>query len=278
MAKPDRVNKAYQEFFGFLPPSELKTEWEELFLEWLIFDYKQTGRMTFLTEYVLKNPDKLEKQVISQFEQIVKTHFYSMFEIQEIKKGEWFILEDIFSGKTYQVYEKKGTLIIKGKGAIPGRIAEVNGCWYLVGANPIHFPVAYTDKFKENVKKMKIKNYSPRDTVELLIAHESGEQRSPPRLTKKQIKNKRKKLKKIYEKNVSKYGLGLSFEKLIEEVYKEDRVSVLDFFRNLIKKGLTEEFFLEKMKVLEDIWNYFPHKCLNDLSPIEAYNKVKEAE
>lgn len=273
--KPHEVDRAYKKFFGILPFDRLKTEWEELFLEWLIFDYKQKTGTSFLLEYILRNPDQLDDKTINQFSQIAKTHIYSMFEIKEIKKGEWFVLEDIHTGETYKVYEKKGTSTIQGPGTIPGRIAKVDDNWYLVGANSVYLPITHTQRAKMHMRNMKIKKYSPKDTVELLMASENKSQEYPPTVTKKQIRNKRKELRKDYEKNVKKYNLSLSFDELIKEIYEEDRVNVLDFWKGLTKKGLNEKFLFEKIQILQDIWNYFPHKYLNNLSPAEVYSKMR---
>lgn len=276
MTKPGVVDEAYREFFGPLPVDQLQTEWEELFLEWLAFDYKQKGSSTFLVEYILRNPDNLDAKRINQFEQISRSQFYSMFEIQEINKGEWFILEDLHAGKIYKVLENTGTTILKDKGSIPGRIAKVDGNWYLVGANSVYFPITHTQRSKKHMREIKITNYSPKDTVELLMAHDQNPPVPPEMVTKKQIKNKRKQLKQVFEDNVEKYHFNLSFDDLINEIYQENRVNILDFWKSLTKKGLAEKFLYEKPKILQDIWNYFPHKHLNDLSPIEAYMKMKK--
>lgn len=127
MTTPAEVDEAYQQFFGPLSVDQLKTEWEELFLEWLIFDYRKLGGASFLIKYILQNPDHLDGKTMKQFEQIAQTQLYSMFEVQKIKRGEWFIVEDLHTGRTYQVYEKTGTLHIQSRGTIPGRIANVDG-------------------------------------------------------------------------------------------------------------------------------------------------------
>lgn len=276
MAKPAEVDNAYREFFGPLSVDQLQKEWEELFLEWLIFDYKQKGGTTFLVEYILRNPDKFDAKKINQFEQISRSQIYSMFEILEIKKGELFILEDIHTGKTYQVYDKKGTSSIKHLGTIPGRIAKVDGRWYLVGANSVYFPITHTQRSKKIMRKIKITNFSPKDTVEQLMEHEQNPPAPPELVTKKQVKNKKKQLKQVYEENAEKYHFSLTFDDLINEIYQENRVNVLDFWKSLTKKGLAEEFLYEKPEVMQDIWNYFPHKHLNGLSPIEAYTEMKK--
>jgi len=277
MTKPGKVDEAYQEFFGSLPVNQLQKEWEELFLEWLTFDYKQKGGTTFLVEYILRNPDNFDAEKIGQFEQISRSQFYSMFEIKEINKGEWFILEDLHTGKIYKVLENTGTTILKDRGSIPGRIAKVDGNWYLVGANSVYFPLTHTQRSKKYMRKFKITNYSPKDTVELLMEHDKNLPAPPEAVTKKQIKNRRKQLKQDFEENAEKYNFSLSFDALISEIYQENRANVLDFWKSLTKKGLSEKFLYEKPEVMQDIWNYFPHKCLNGLSPVEAYVKMKES-
>lgn len=276
MIHPDEVDLAYKQFFGMLPFSELKSEWEELFLEWLIFDFKTLKRTSFLAEYVLKNPDKLDNKALDQFKQIVETQFYSQFEIQKIKRGQLITVEDLFTAETYTIYEKKGSERLSERGILPGRIAKVDEKWYLVGANSVYFPITYTERAKRNIREIKIKNFSPKDTIELLM---SQEQSSPPTIsmpTAEELQEKRKSLKEEYGKVAKKFGAALLVNELIEEIYKEERVNVLDFWKSLEKKGLKFEVLVENTELLQDIWNYFPHKCLKDLSPIEVFTKFSK--
>ncbi|MCL4419368.1 hypothetical protein M1146_04675 [Patescibacteria group bacterium] len=276
MAKPAEVDAAYKQFFGSLPFSELKPEWEELFSEWLIFDYKTSPGMSFLIEYILKNPSNINKELLDQLEQVAKTQIYSQFEILAIHRGQWIRLEDLFTGKVYTVYENKGSETLPGKGIIPGRIAEYEQKWYSVGANSVYFPIMHTERAKTHMRKLRIKNFSPRDTVELLRSHEEY----PPVLisvpTKNELEEKRKSLKIKYEKIAKKFAVILSFNDLIGEIYKEKRVNVLDFWKGLERKGLKMEMLIENSKLFQDIWNYSPHRCLNNLSPIETFIKFNK--
>lgn len=277
MTKPRAVDEAYFKFFGHLPVEQLPTEWEELFLEWLVYDYKQASGATFLAEYILRNPDRLDNDSLDRLRQISLSQIYSMFEILEINRGNWFILEDLQTGKVYRVYEKTGTSTIDRPGTIPGRIALVNNRWYLVGANSVYYPITHTPRAKKIMRKMKTNNYSPKDTVELLKAHEQKNPQ-PPAVNKKQIEKKKLELRQDYEKKSGKYQLALSFDDLIGEIYQENRVNIIDFWRSLTKKGLTEEFLFKELQLLQDIWNYFPHKYVGGLSPVEAFNKMKADE
>ncbi|MDO8657791.1 MAG: hypothetical protein Q7K55_03560 [Candidatus Levybacteria bacterium] len=276
MKKPVEVDRAYTQVFGSLPFSDLKQDWEELFLEWLIFDYKLSSGATFLIEYVLRNPDKLSEGTLNQFEQIVKTQFYSQFEILNIKKGEWVEVENLFTGKVYKVSEKKGSETLSEKGVIPGRIAKVEGKWYLVGANSIYFPITHTERAKKNMRKLKIKNFSPKDTIKLLRSQEKSSFEPIKIPTKRELKEKRKKLKEEYEVVIEKFKATLLFADLVEAIYKEERVNVLDFWKNLEKSGLKFEMLIENTSLFQDIWNYFPHKCLGNKSPIEIFAEFKE--
>ncbi|MBI3385232.1 hypothetical protein HY030_03525 [Candidatus Gottesmanbacteria bacterium] len=196
MKKPSETDSAYKQFFGSLPFSELKPEWEELFLEWLIFDFKRSIGPSFLIEYVLRNPDNLNKKTLDQFEQIAKTQFYSQFEIVEIQKGQWIRLEDLFTGYIYKVYEKKGSEVLADRGVIPGRLGKVDDKWYLVGANSVYFPLTYTERAKKHMREFKVKNFSPKDTVELLRFSEKQLPQAVSVPTKRELEEKRKSLKK----------------------------------------------------------------------------------
>lgn len=273
MTEPDVVDQAYLDFFGSLDPHDLKQEWEDLFLEWLIFDYRQEGSVSFLHKYVLKNPAKLAEKKLNIFTQTAETNHYSNFEILQIKRGEWLMLEDIFTGKKYKVYEKKGSRQLPNKGTVPGRIAKINGKYYLVGANSVFFPITHTERSKKLMREGNFNKFSPRDTVDLLRNH--NKHSPPPVLTKKEIKAKKKKLEAKYNKIAKKYNIALAFEDLIDSIYKEEYDHVTDFWNNLVKNFIKEEVFNKHLQLFQDIWNHFPHKFLNGKSPAELYTESK---
>lgn len=213
---------------------------------------------------------------LDQFEAVVKTQFYSQFEIFAIKRGQWMRLEDLLTGKTYTVYEKKGSETLPGRGVLPGRIAQFEQKWYLVGANSVYFPMTYTERAKRNMKKFKIKNFSPKDTIELLMDQEKHPQDPIPIPDKKELEEKRKSLKEEYESAAKKCKVTFSFDDLVMEIYNEKKTNVLDFWKAFGKRGLKFEVVVENIQLLQDIWNYFPHKCLKNLSPIEVFAKFNK--
>lgn len=119
LTKPNEFERALHEFF----PSEdevdqASEEIRSYFIEWLIFEYKQTSSATFLAEYVLKNPDLLDGQTISQFRQIAETQWYSDFQIIKIRRGSHIKIEDVFTGKKYDVFDKLGSENLTPEGLI----------------------------------------------------------------------------------------------------------------------------------------------------------------
>lgn len=273
-AKPEEMNNAFKDFFGSIPPQETPEEVQVLFGEWLIFEYRNKQGTTFLAEYILKNPGRLSSSVINQFEQIIKTDIYSEFQILSIDPP-FLKIDDIVTGKIYKIYDKKGSQDIQKKGLIRARIARVDNNWYFVGANPILIPMVYTTRMKKILKREKLTHPSLEDTKEMLINHYINPPPPPQILTKDEIANKRRELKNLFDKAERKYRTTMTYEKLSKAIYEEDRVNVLDFWKALTKKGLSEEFLFNEIQLLQDIWNYLPHKCLNDQSPIEVFAKLK---
>src|SRR3990167_2378260 len=92
----------------------------------------------------------------------------------------------------------------------------------------------------------------------------------------KKLEKIRKDLRKKYEKTKRKYQVKLSFDGVLKLIYEEDRqIAMGDFWQMLIKKGIPEKFFFQNTQLFQDICNSFPHKILNDKSPIEMFNELK---
>ncbi len=276
--KPAETETAQKQFFSafdfpFNPKDEDNIR--GLFLEWLIYDFCQAGGSTFFIEYVLRNPDRLPAEKLNELEQIAKTHFYSEFEIKRIGSG-YFDLEDIATGEIYRVFDKKGSENAQyGKGLLRCRLAKVNNQWYFVGANPIFLTMVYTSRMKKILRKDRKIKFTVRDTVDLLINHNQGTTESPPVLTSEQLAQKRQELEASFNKAKENYHTAMSFSQIKEKSNQENGVNVLDFWQRLAKKGLSEEFIFNEIQLLQDLWNYLPHKCLNGHSPAEMYAKLK---
>lgn len=273
--KPAEMDRAKQEFFHTITPPDEKIK--ELFAEWLIFDFKQAYGTSFFAEYLLKNPDNLSKKKLEVLDQIYKTNIYSEFQILSLKPDHYLDTEDILTGKTYRIFDKKGSSNSTNRGALRGRIGCVNGKWYFVGSNPLYFPIIYTPRMKNILRKEKLMVVTVKDSANILLKQNKEPLKPPEILSAKQLKEKQIELRKRYISAIKKYKVTMSFSRISEEIYREDRVNVLDFWEGLTKKGLTKEFFFHELQLLQDLWNYLPHKCLNGNSPVELYSRLKRA-
>jgi len=275
-AKPFEIEHALKEFFGKDRPAKDEEELVyPLFNEWLINDFRQINGGSFLAEYCVVNPDNLDEVTRKRLEQVVETAYYSMFELQGAKPGYSVTVEDLESGKKMTVWDAKGSFG-PDKGLIYARAAKVEGKWIFTGANPMYLPITHTERAKKFIKEtLKNKKFSPKDTWEL-IKDQRKQKPLPPKLSKDGIEKLRKDLRKKYEKTKRKYQVKLSFDGVLKLIYEEDRqIAMGDFWQMLIKKGIPEKFFFQNTQLFQDIWNYFPHKILNDKSPIEMFNELK---
>ena len=276
--KPVEVDRALIEFFGAMPEKPYKDEnIEPMFWEWMVFEFKQTNGPNFITEYVLKNPDSLAKAELTKVEQAAQTFYFSEFEIVGVVSGSYMLLEDIFTGDKYKVYDRLGSSNIAGRGMLMARIAKIEEKWHLVGANPVHLPLTYTPRVKKMLRRDN-DGFRPsvKDAATMLIRQETNPTKLPRPVSKEEIRRKRKKLKGSYEKAAMKHRVTLAFDQFLVEIYNENRRRPLDLWKMLTKKGLTESFLFGQIKLLQDTWNYFPHKCLGGLSPVEMVDKARK--
>lgn len=223
----------------------------------------------------MKNPDNLSSDEVSKLKQIEQTQFYSNFEIQNTK-GEWLMLEDILTGKIYKVFDRLASQEMKRvKGTFFNRLAKVDDKWYLVGSNPVLFPIVYTSRMKKMLRENKLDENTPTPIIlaEILLKRRNKPIKKPKKLTKEEIIKKRLFLQKSYNQKAKKYKSKFPFEKLINNIYKEDGTNVLDFWTNLGKEGLGEDFAFKEFKLMQNIWNYFPHKCLGGKCPEELFRE-----
>ena len=275
--KPTVVDTALKEFFGKPPNKPYNDEnIMALFAEWLIFEYRQANGSTFLIEYILRNPDLLNESQLNRLRQIVQTQIYSQFQIMSVVPGKYLRLKNIFTGKLHDVFDQLGSSNINNHGSLIARIACVDNFWYLVGANPLFIPMTYTPRMLRMLKgDANFTHVSAKDSAQILIGSELNPPQPPKPATKAEILQKRKELEKTYLQKAPHYGVTLPFADYIQAVYNEHDRRPLDFWQDLCKKGLTNKFIVEETQLHQNIWNYFPHKELNNFSPAEMYNRLK---
>jgi len=169
------VDGAFEKFFGEVPTASNIKNLERalpLFNEWLIFDYKLKSGGTFLTEYFLRNPDKLSEDLLSDLKQIIDTQCFELLEIQSIKRGNWINVRGFYTNKTYTISDYRGSLTAPGVGIFWGRVSKVNNEYLLVGSDSLFFSVITTTRFKRLFSASKTSRFSPRDAIPILL-HEA---------------------------------------------------------------------------------------------------------
>lgn len=271
------VQKALGQFFGqtSFPDKDQEEEAYPLFSEWLIFDYKQANGLTFLADYILRNPDDLDKKLLSSFQQVLASQWYGEFEITEVVRSKYVLLEHLYSSTKVQVYDKTSTVSIPEEGTLHARLGKNDGKWYFVGANPIYMPLTHTKRMKQLLQKeIDRPKFSPIDTWRLL----SQKVPPPPKENAQDIKKKREDLRRQYMDTMKRFGATLPFQTLTKIIYEETSSQPLDLFMALTKKGMPEELIFTESQLLQDIWNYFPHKILHGKSPAELFQKLSQTQ
>lgn len=86
---------------------------------------------------------------------------------------------------------------------------------------------------------------------------------------KQQIFKTRKEIEKKLEELLKQTKSDFSLENIKEIIYNEkdqnDLVKIIEIF----DKGQNIDDLNSILAIVNDAWNYFPHKCLNGLSPAE---------
>lgn len=269
-------SRAWKEFAGGEELNEGTENFEKivpLFNEWVIFDFKLPSGMNAVTEYYLKNPDRLAEDLLFELKQIIETQRFEMLEIVEIKRGEWIEAYGIFSGKTYKIYDHLGSLTLPEKGSFFGRVAKIDDKWLLVGSDTFSLPVTSTPRAKRMYLRQKI-GLSPKDIWRFWI--------TPPKpdrdleftmeMSAKDLKDKREKLKFQFEQEKKKANFKADFKKVLDFINNENyKDNFADFFKDLIKLGIPQEIIFKKTDLFNDLWNFFPHQSLRGKSPAEIY-------
>lgn len=270
----DSLKKAVEEFFEKKPIDPQMENIEAitgLFNEWYIFNFKPKTGTTFIADYFLKNPDGFSKELMEELCQIVETQHFDMFEIQSLKRGEWIKVYGLLSGETYSVSEYNGSLRAPERGTFWGRIAKVENKYIFVGSNPVYLPVSTSPRLKKFYSENKQEQFTPKHVLPILLPHKTKPSiTQQPKLTQKELKNKRKDIEKKYNKLQAKYGFSISLEAILSFVNNENyKTNFADFTTDLVKLGIPERAAFISSELFNDIWNFFPHKKLKGKSPYE---------
>ena len=151
----DEAKRAIEEYFdGKVGPNgEIIFESEEdegLLMDWLVFDYRCSNGNKLIENFINANK-KLGKKELAAFEELQYNKF-GYFEIKEVKKDQWVLLESLQSGKQYKIIEKLGTHSSKPGMILICRVGKENGKWRMIGSNPLAAPFKFSASFKEMLR------------------------------------------------------------------------------------------------------------------------------
>jgi len=87
--------------------------------------------------------------------------------------------------------------------------------------------------------------------------------------TKKQILERRKEIEKELLKMLKETKSDFGLDDIKEIIYNEDGQDSLTDVIAMFDTGQDAVELQNVLELVNDAWNYFPHKCLNGLCPME---------
>ena len=133
---------------------EATPEEENLFMEWLFFNYKLKNGKTMLEDFYKNNPFNLSNQDLSIYKDL-QENTYGFYQVKKVDVGEGMILKNLQTEREYYVNEFQGTLNIEKESIITGRIGKVGDHHELVGSDSLILPIHFS---KEFLKSFRIKD------------------------------------------------------------------------------------------------------------------------
>ncbi len=158
----DEIIRAFREFFN--RPNlfsggklELKDEKdEEMFNEWFIFDFRLSNGNTPLEDFYERNPYNFNIIQLQAYKDLQDNH-YGLYKTKEVRLGEGLALENLQTGRIYQVREFSATFGLKEGQVISGRVGKVGDHYELVGSNPSFGPVKLDANIEKSFREDKTK-------------------------------------------------------------------------------------------------------------------------
>lgn len=266
------IKRAIAEFFEteFCPGATLKFEdkEEELFLEWFAFDFRlSTGEKLF--EYFFNhNPLNLSKNDLAVYESL-QFNKYSLFKVLKVDSKGFLKIGNIFSNKIYEVVEKRAAQELEEGDTITGRVGKIGDHFELVGSSSIMIPECDIIKIKKIVEEEK-QEFNPK-LMRKFWRKSMDEWRDPYSEVNTKRTEIEKDLRDLLKKHQSQFSLDDIKTIIYYEKDNDDMMEIVQIF----DRGKPDEL-QPILDLITDAWNYFPHKSLDGLSPMEKLNQTKE--
>lgn len=261
-------DQALLELMGDIDPTQLIVSEEmlqSLFGEWLLFDYKPKSGGTLIEQYYFRDPDNLSRTELDELQQIIETQSVHLLQTYAVSQPPFVYLHSVLTNKKFKVYDRAmsqsaGNL----QGSFLGRIARVGTTYYLVGSNPVGFPIRHTQRAIQIFAKEKTPAPSLKDSIGFLIKPDRQEPK------KVNLKQERGKLEIRFKKLAATHHAKVSFRDIVAFIHEEQYDhNIADFITDLINIGVPELMCIENIDLFLAMWNYFPHKQLGGKCPHE---------
>ena len=140
---PEVVDRAGQEFFSYVQAVQERVaqeKIEQLFNEWLVYDFLLKTGKTALETYIYRNPDGLDEDELDLMQQAGDSSYVGHFLIGEVSaETELMVLHECGTGVSYEVRDVTATQSVQSNaGLISTRIIQLDGNWYFA-SDPIYF-------------------------------------------------------------------------------------------------------------------------------------------
>ena len=269
----EEILRAMREFFNRpdLAPGgklELKEEDEGGFNEWFIFDFKLSNGRSPLEDFYENNPCNLKMDKLQAYKDLRDSH-YGFYRVLNVKKGKGLTLENLQTGKIYEVKEYAATFELEEEKVFIGRVGKVGEHYEIVGSNPTLFPFKVAPSAKEMFRKWK-DGLNPKIVRDVFLS-KRGSSDLKPEDKFPTLKGAEDNFKEILEK----YELNkfINTELIKEWIYNHTGVEAIPTKLNIIL-GLLYPDMENYGKAIQEItenFNYFynlcPQKELGDISP-----------
>ncbi|MGB9722186.1 MAG: hypothetical protein ACPL28_12000 [bacterium] len=159
----DEILRALKSFFGNdVPPiegGEIKFRNEEenaLFNEWFVYDFKLSNGKTPLENFYERNPYNLKNDELQIYKDL-QENVYSYFKVIKKILGTGLVMEDVMTGRIYEVKEYSLTFEVYEGQSFPTRVGRVEDHYEIVGGNIYVMPVKLSPELELSIKKSKEK-------------------------------------------------------------------------------------------------------------------------
>ncbi|MBA3065260.1 hypothetical protein FP828_02070 [bacterium] len=165
----DELDRVLKEFFNFREIGQetelnMNSTEEEQLNEWFIFDFRLRNGKTILQDFYERNPFILPQDEMYIY-RVLQNNEYGLWKVLKVETDKGLELENMQSAHKYYVSEKLGTRGVSRGDYIIARVANIEGKYELVGANPGKIKVDSLTRqdWKFFVKSKKINPKTVRD-------------------------------------------------------------------------------------------------------------------